>query len=503
MKSRVWVALILLATTWLAAADFDPSRIQDRIHEFTLENGLKFILLEDHSVPIASFVTFVNVGGSDERIGIFGISHFLEHLAFKGTSEVGTTDIKAERRLMAEMDQVFDRILAEKDSLEPDQARIDALNAELEKLKQEAGRYVKSNDFTAVLTRNGVVGLNAGTSKDYTVYFYSLPSNRLELWAYLESARFTDPVFREFYKERGVIMEERRVVTENQPTGKLIEELQAIAFKDHPYHVSVIGPMSNIEHITRKDVYDYFHKNYHAGNMVVGVAGDVTPKQLRSMADKYFARIPAGKPNPLVFTDEKTQLGEKTVTIFEETQPWLVLGYHIPSQTHPDFTRVQVLNYLLTTGRSSRLNQRMVKQEKSALAVASFAGFPGSKYPGLYLVLALPNSGKTTDELLTTIDEEVEKLKNEPVSAEELDSAKTRMKVSVMRQMQNDLYFMMGLLQSEMLQGSWRKTFDAIKEIDAVTAEDIRELAGKYLLRSNRTIARIEKKQAEKEEVSK
>jgi predicted Zn-dependent peptidase len=178
------------------------------------------------------------------------------------------------------------------------------------------------------------------------------------------------------------------------------------------------------------------------------------------------------------------------------------MGYHIPSVRHPDFTRFQVLNYLLTMGRSSRLNQRMVKEEKTALAVGSMAGFPGNKYPSLYLVFALPNSGKTTDQLLNTIEEEIEILKKEPVSAEELDSAKTRMKVTVMRQMQNDLYFMLGLLQSEVLQGSWRKAFDAMREIDAVSAEDIRQLAEKYLVRSNRSIARIEKEQSEKEEVS-
>ena len=503
MKRRILVAVLLLATTWLAAADFDPGKFQDRIHEFTLDNGLKFILLEDHSVPIASFVTYVNAGGSDERIGIFGISHFLEHLAFKGTSEVGTTNIKAERVLMAKMDQLFNRILAEKDSLEPNEERIKAMNAELEKLKEEAAKYVVSNEFTSVLKRNGVVGLNAGTGKDATMYFYSLPSNRVELWAYLESNRFTDPVFREFYKERGVIQEERRVRTENQPIGKLIEELQGIAFKDHPYHVSIVGPMSNIDHITRADVKAYFRRNYNAGNMVVGVAGDVTPKQLRKMAKKYFTRIPAGKRNPLVFTDEKPQLGEKTITIFEDSQPWLVMGYHIPSVRHPDFTRFQVLNFILTMGRSSRLNQRMVKKEKSALAVGSMAGFPGNKYPSLYLMFALPNSGKTTDELLGTIEEEIEKLKKEPVSADELDSAKTRMKVTVMRQMQNDLFFMLGLLQSEVLQGSWRKAFDTMAEIDAVTPEDIQNLAKQYLVRSNRSIARIEKKQTEKEEVAK
>ena len=503
MKFRTLVVLLLMATTWLAAADFDAGRIQDQIHEFTLDNGLKFILLEDHSVPIASFVTYVNTGGSDERIGIFGISHFLEHLAFKGTSEVGTTNIKEERRIMAKMDTLFGRIMAEKDSLHPDEAEIKRMKEELENLKEEASKHVVSNEFTTVLKRNGVVGLNAGTGKDSTMYFYSLPSNRLELWAYLESARFTDPVFREFYKERGVIAEERRVRTENQPVGKLIEELQAIAFKDHPYHVSIVGPMSNIEHITRADVKAYFKRNYTARNMVIGVAGDVTVKQLKRMAKKYFSGLRPGRRNPLVFTDEKPQLGEKSITIFEDSQPWLILGYHIPSVRHPDFTRFQVLNYILTFGRSSRLNQRMVKKDKSALAVGSMAGFPGNKYPSLYLVFTLPNSGKTTDELLKTIEEEVEDLQKNPVSEKELESAKTRMKVSVMRQMQNDLYFMLGLLQSEVVLGDWRETFKAMAEIDAVTAEDIRALANKYLVRNHRSIARIEKKVKKQEEVSK
>jgi predicted Zn-dependent peptidase len=490
-----FIALVILSAFMFGGYDF--SKIKDNVSKFTLPNGLTFILLEDHSVPIASFVTFVNTGGSDERIGIWGISHFLEHMAFKGTSELCTKDIKAERKIMAEMDALFARLLAEKDSLEPDKEKIAKMEAELEKMVEKATTYVVPNELDLVLKGNGAVGLNAGTSKDQTMYFVSLPSNRLELWAYLESSRFIDPVFREFYKERGVIMEERRMRVENNPLGKLIEELLAIAFKDHPYEVNGIGPMSNLERMTRADLYNYFNANYTAGNMVIGVSGDIYPDRLKKMAKKYFSGLRPGKRNPLIFTKEPPQRGEKTITLYEESQPWLVVTYHCPSERHEDFVKFSVLDMLLTSGRTSRLNKLMVIKEKSALGVISFAGMPGTKYPGLYLIGALPNSEHTTGELLETIDQEIEKLKTGLVTGEELKSAKTRLKVETIKSMKSNTGLLMQLLNAEVTLGSWEKAFDTLDAIEKVTAEDIRELVKKYFTKNNRCIARIEKKEEE------
>jgi len=496
MKRLIVVFVLLVVFSVFLSADYDFSKIKERVSEFTLSNGLKFILVEDHSVPIASFVTYVNVGGSDERIGIFGISHFLEHMAFRGTSEIGTKNIKAERKIMKKMDALFDRLLAEKSSLYPDNEKIKKMEAELEKLKEDATKYVIPNDFDNTLKKNGAVGINAGTSKDATRYFFSLPSNKLELWAYLESSRFIDPVFREFYKERGVIQEERRVRTENTPIGKLIEELQAIAFKDHPYHVSGIGPMSNIRHITRADMYRYFNANYTAKNMVIGVTGDVYPQQLKKMAEKYFSRVRPGRKNPRVFTVEPKQLGEKTVTIYEDSQPWLIIGYHCPSILHEDFIKFSVLDRIVTSGRSSRLYKKMVIKDKSALTVGSFAGYPGDKYPCLFLMLALPNSGHTTAKLIETMDAEIEKIKKDSVSEEELKSAKTRLKVSKIRSLGSNRGILMSMLSAEVKLGSWEKAFDELKAIEKVTTKDIQELVKKYLVKTNRSIGRIEKKES-------
>ncbi len=491
-RSCLILAAILALSSLTAASDF--ANIKNRVSEITLDNGLKFILLEDHAMPIASFCTYVNAGGSDERIGIWGISHVLEHMAFKGTSEIGATDIKAERKLFARMDSLFEQIRMERAQFSPDEEKIKKLDEELKGLADEASKLVKTNEIDSILKREGGVGLNAGTSADQTMYFFSLPSNRLELWAYLESSRFTDPVFREFYKEREVIREERRVRTDNSPVGRLLEEMQAMAFRDHPYHMSVIGPMSNIEAISRQDVENYFRKNYHAGNMVIGVSGDVTPAQLKKMAEKYFSKIPSGKRNPRVTTVEPPQRGEKTLTIYDETQPWLVLGYRIPGSRSEDFLKFSLLNEIFTSGRTSRLQKRLVVSEKKALGLFSFAGYPGNKYPCLYLLLALPNAGFSTTDLLAAVDEEVARLREEPVSNEEMESARKRLKVQLMGTMGNDQGLLLTLLNAEVVKGSWQKVFEEYDRIDSISAGDIQELVKTYLADDQRVVARIEKK---------
>ena len=500
MRKIVMIGLIFLLLGSLTAADFDFEKIKGQVSEFTLKNGLKFVLLEDHSVPIASFVTFTNIGGSDEKIGIYGISHFLEHLAFKGTTEISTKNYKAEKKVMDKMDRVFEQLLQEQNKIDADKSVVDTLKKELAQLQEEAATHVQSNEIDSFLKRNGAVGLNAGTSKDFTMYMVSLPSNKLELWAYLESARFTDPVFREFYKERDVIQEERRVRVENQPVGKLIEEVQAIAYKDHPYKVSVIGPMSNIANITRKDVRRYFTENYHSGNMVIGVAGDVYPHQLKKFAKKYFSKMRAGEKNPLLHTVEPKQPGEKTITMYDDSQPLLLVAYHAPSVRHEDYLKFQILNYLLTNGRSSRIYKRLVVQEKSTLEFLGFMGFPGDKYPCLYLMIAVPNAGKTTAEIEASIFDEIEKVRAGEITTEELESAKIRVKVDTLKGMKSRMGMLMALLKTEMFQGDWKIVFEEFNMVEKITVKDIQDLADKYFTKDNRVIGRMEKRKDDKKE---
>ncbi|MCP4217752.1 MAG: insulinase family protein [bacterium] len=498
MKKFFSILVILMAFSLMVQADFDFSKIKNSVSEFTLSNGLKFILVEDHAVPIASFQTYVNVGGSDERIGIFGISHFLEHMAFKGTTELGTTNYEAEKKLFAKMDALFTTITSEEDSLNPDQEKLKGYKEEMKKLMKEATTHVVNNEPDKILEQAGAVGINAGTSKDYTKYYLSLPSNKLELWAYIEASRYIDPVFRDFYKERGVIQEERRMRVDNSPIGKLLEELLAVSFKDHTYRVNGVGPMSNIDRITRSDMYSYFRTNYTAKNMVIGVYGDVTPAQLKKVAKKYFSKMRSGRRNSFIYTTEPEQQGEKSVTILEDTQPMVIVAFHIPSVRHEDHTKMQVLNYILSNGRSSRLRKRMTIDDKIAMNVFAMTGYPGSKYTTLFIIGAMPNIKHTNDEMLKVIDEEVAKLLKEPIPLKELDAAKTRMKVNIIRGMKSGTGLLSNLLSSEVVLGSWKKGFDELKDIEKVTTKDIQEMVKKYFIRTNRTIGRIEKKEVKK-----
>ena len=498
MKKVLQFALLISLVFAVSGSEFNFNNVKERVSEFTLPNGLKFILLEDHSVPIASFVTYANAGGSDERIGIYGISHILEHLAFKGTTEVGTTNYNKEKVILDKMDHLFDLIKNEKNSLKPDRDKLDELEKKFEQLRNDAQQYVVANEFDSILKKNGGVGLNAGTGADSTVYFFSLPSNKIELWAYLESGRFSDPVFREFYKEKEVIKEERRVRVDNQPVGKMVEEILALAFKDHPYKANTIGPMSNLNNITRGDVKSYFRNFYTAGNMVIGVTGDVYPDQLKKLAAEYFSKIPSGKRQPRNTTVEPPQLGEKRMTIYEDSQPWIITGYHCPSILHEDYVKFNVLDYIMTNGRSSRLYKKLVTDDKSALYVGSMAGFPGDKYPSLYIIFSLPNMGHTTEELETVINDGLNRLKTEPVTDDELKSAKVRMKVALIKQMSSNRGLLSSLLSNEILTGSWENAFTYLEKIESVTVDDLKKLAEEYFTVSNRVVVKIEKKGEDK-----
>ncbi|MBD0266962.1 MAG: insulinase family protein, partial [Cyanobacteria bacterium Co-bin8] len=215
------------------------NRVADQVTEFTLDNGMKFIVLRRPEAPVVSFMIHANVGGVNEEDGKTGIAHYLEHLAFKGTTRIGTQDYAAERAVFSEMDAVFDQILAAEDA--GDAATATRLKGQLETLQQKAATFVEQNKYGQIVEQSGGVGLNATTAADATRYFYSLPANKLELWMSLESERFLEPVFREFYEEKNVILEERRMRVDNSPIGKMVEEFLGAAFETHPYRRPVIG----------------------------------------------------------------------------------------------------------------------------------------------------------------------------------------------------------------------------------------------------------------------
>ncbi len=478
-----------LGSSLLAGQTMD--KMKGQIQEKTLKNGMKFIVMEQHEAPVASFHIYADVGSAQEVEGITGISHILEHMAFKGTTTLGTKDYAAEAKVLEELDQVYEKLSREEEQLKPNADRVKELKARFEELQKKAKEYVVNNEYFDMVMQQGDAGVNAYTSSDATQYINSLPANKLEFWMAITSDRFLNPVFREFYKERDVIMEERRLGLETQPMGKLIEDSLAVAFKAHPYHHEVIGHMSDLQRIRHQDVKDYFKKYYSPSNLTAAIVGDVDPQEVFRMAELYFGRIPSGpRPEPLR-TREPEQWGERKAMVTAQSQPVLVVGYHRPSVRHADNGALDALANIIGQGRSSRIWESLVKKEKAAAQVGCFNGFPGDKYPNLILFFSMPSKDKTAAQSLELIDKEIEKIKKEPVSAQELAKYKQMTKKGLIGQMKSNARMAANLTYYDVVQGDWRLLFDELANIDKITAADIQRVANTYLVTTNRTVGEI------------
>jgi predicted Zn-dependent peptidase len=436
-----------------------------------------------------SFVTYADVGGVDEPDGKTGVAHFLEHLAFKGTTRIGTRDYQAEKPLLDRLDQLFEQIQAAKAAGK--QAEVAKLQAEFSKVETEATRLATQNELGQIVEQSGGVGLNAQTSTDATVYFYSFPSNKLELWMSLESERFLEPVFREFYKEKDVILEERRMRTENSPIGQMIEAFLDAAFNVHPYRRPVIGYDKDIRNLTREDVQQFFETYYVPSNLTIAVVGDVDPAQVKRLTQVYFGRFKAKPAPPEVTIVEPPQQQTREVMLQLASQPWYLEGYHRPAINHPDNVVYDIIERLLSDGRTSRLYKSLVEQKQVALSAQGFSGFPGDKYPNLMLLYALTAPRHTVDEVATALRGEIDRLKTEPVSAQELDRVKTQARAELLRSLDSNMGMAQSLVEYEVKTGSWRNLFKELEAIAAVTPADIQRVAEATFQPENRTIGRI------------
>ncbi len=495
-RKLVLVFLILASISVPAFCQYLEG-FEERMTEFTLNNGLKFLVLERHEAPVVSFHTYANVGSSDEVKGITGLAHLFEHMAFKGTETVGSKDYHAEAKAIAEVDRLFEEIKAEyrKDE-DGDPNLLLVLENEFQQAQQEAGEFIVHDEFEEILTREGASGLNAYTSCDATRYISSFPSNKIELWMSLESDRFANPVLREFFKEREVVMEERRLRTESNPQGRLFEEFFAAAFKAHPYGEPVVGHMSDIQTITRSEAENFFRQYYSPRNLTIAIVGDVEPEKVKKLAKKYFGAIDGGtKPDP-VETVEPPQLGERRVVLSDAAQPILLIGYHKPEFDHPENAAFDVLTDIVSEGRTARLYKALVKEQKIAVAAGAFGG-PGNKYPNLFTFYAVAAKGHSNTECEQALYEQIEKLKTEPVTQEELKKAKTRSRASVVRSLASNSGLAAQLAFYQVATRDWRNLFIELEAIDNVTAEDIMGIANKYFTVENRTVGMIETKPAE------
>ena len=489
MKS-VTAKTLLLFVFPLALGAQSLQDFEKRVTEFTLANGLHFIVFERHEAPVVSFHSYVNAGSVDDPGGQTGLAHMFEHMAFKGTETIGTKNYPAEKLAMDEVEKVYDQYDAERNKgMKADKAKLDDLQKQLKAAMDKANSYVIPNAYPQIIEENGGVGLNAGTGEDATQYFYNFPRNRLELWFLLESQRFYDPVFREFYKERDVVREERRMRVESSPQGMLVEGLLATAFAAHPYRNMPGGWASDIENFRLPEAIAFYKKYYVPANITIAIAGDVDPKECRRLADKYFSILPGGPLPSGPRTIEPVQKGEKRVQIESPAQPFLAIGYKRPNQLDKDDPVFDVLNEILSGERTGLFYTELVRDKQIALAAGADSSFPGGKYQNLFILFLVPNQGHTVEENEKAAYEIIERLKREKVTDDTLKRIKTKVRAGLIRRLDSNSGMADALTSYYANYGDWRKLFTSIDEINKVTADDVQRVARQYLVPDTRTVA--------------
>jgi len=458
-----------------------------------LPNGLTLIVCERPEAPVFSFYTLVDAGSANDPQGESGLAHMFEHIAFKGTTEIGTTNYAAEKVALAKVETAYAAYDYEyRKRVGQDATKLAGLKKAFEDAQAEAQKFVIPNQFAELAEENGAVDLNASTEEDSTQYFWSMPENRLELWAYMESSRIGHPVPREFYKERDVVQEERRMRTDSNPVGAMVEQFLATAYVAHPYRVPTVGWESEISQVNATEAAAFHAKYYVPSNIVVAVVGDVKATQAMPMLARYFGAIPAGpKPEPMS-TVEPPQMAEKSVVIQEPTQPFYLEGYHKPDYRDPDDSVYDAITDIFSDGRTSRLYKSLVRDQKIAAEAEGFSGFPGEKFPGLFAFYAVPVPGHTPDEMRDAIHKEADKLKTTDVTDEELQMFKTRARAGLLRGLDDNEGVAQELAEFQTRYGDWRELFRQLDRIDKVSKADVRRVANKIFVDSNRTSARIE-----------
>ena len=493
MKHRALRILIIFFVLISLAEAQDLASFEKRTTVKKLANGLTVLICERPEAPVFSFFTHVDAGSVQDPLGETGLAHMFEHMAFKGTPAIGTTNYAAEKAAMQKEEEAYLALQRERlKRVGTDPKKIQELEKEFLQAQEEADKYVKKNEFSEIIEGQGGQDLNAATGEDETSYFYSMPANRLELWAYLESERFLHPVLREFYQERDVVFEERRMRTDSSPIGRMIEQFLATAYAAHPYRNPNVGWPSDLVTLTRTDAQKFFDTYYVASNMTIAVVGDVKPDEVFALAEKYFGRLPA-KPKPEeLHTVEPEQVDERNISIPEPSQPIYLEGYHRPDYRDPNDAVYDAISDLLSEGRTSRLYRSLVRDKKIAAAAVGFTDFPGIKYPSLFGFYAVPIQGHKPTELQTAFREEIERMKTQDVEDAELQMIKTRAKANLIRGLGENSGLAAQLAIAQARYGDWRELFYNIDRLQKVTKEDIRRVANKTFTATNRTVAVVE-----------
>lgn len=489
MLHRFLFRLPLLVSFLFFLADPALSQtLEEKVTAHVLDNGLKLLLVERPESPtVAAYIT-IGVGSVHETNENRGVAHLLEHMLFKGTKTIGTKDYRQEKPLLEEIEKVGSRLDLLKSRPVADRQELATLQESLDRLQAKHAELVIKDEFSRIYAEQGGVGFNAFTSKDLTTYLVSLPANKLELWAAVESDRMQNAVLREFYTEREVVMEERRRSYETSPGGLLYENLLATAFAMHPYRNPIIGWMSDLENLTLEETRDFFQRYYAPINTVIALVGDIDSEAALAMVERYFGDIAPGTPVPPVAAVEPPQAGEKRIAVRFDAEPQLSIAFHKPTLPAKEDYVFDLIDLILGQGRTSRLYRSLVVEKGLATSVST-SGAPGSRFPNLFVISAVPRHPHTPAEVEAAIYEELAKLAREPVSAEELEKARTRLRTDRLRYLKGNDGLARMLTYYETIAGNWRYIATYDDEVATLTAADVQEVARRFFIPTNRTVA--------------
>lgn len=462
--------------------------LEERVVEHELANGMRFLIFERREAPLVSMVIAVRVGSVNEVTNKTGLAHFMEHLAFAGTPTIGTTNYKAERKALSELDVAFGAYHSAKKQ-GADSATVAALYAEFKQKQDAAAAYVVGNELSAIYERNGGVGLNAMTGYNNTTYMVTLPSNRFELWCAIESDRLANSVFREFYNERDIIIEERRT-HENNPYGVFYEEYNSVCYKAHPYGRPVIGHMSDIKNMRREDVSDFYETYYVPQHVTAAIAGDIKAREIIPLIEDYFGRIPAKPDPPELITEEPPQAGIRRVEVRIGKRPRLLMQFHTVPAGHSDEIALDLVGSVLGGGRTSRLYRALVEDRKLASSV--YAYHSSGLYAGSIGFGGVPMEGVNPAELEEAVLEELAALKDKPITQVELDAARMRWQVRMYDFISSNLWMAYQLATYDQGNRGWRARLRLVEKAEQTTVEDLMKVAERYIDPDRRSVGLLE-----------
>jgi predicted Zn-dependent peptidase len=490
--------LLVVALFAAFATQIQAATLEDKVVEHTMKNGMKLLMVERHTSPTVSAWIRFRVGSVDERSDERGLAHLLEHMLFKGTTTLGTKDYAAEKPILDKIEDVAQALTAEKARQDKaDKVRVAGLEKQLAALETDASKYVIKDEFFELYSKNGGTGYNAFTSRDGTTYLISLPANKLELWAAIESDRLQNAVLREFYTERSVVMEERRRSYDADPESKLWETFVASSFLAHSYGQPTIGWMSDIENLTRSKAERFFHSYYAPNNAIVAIVGDIDTKKTIALVERYFGAIKPGKVPPPVTTVEPKQSGERRIELIAEAEPTVMMGFHKPAINTQDDYIFDVISMILGSGRTSRFYKKLVIEKQIASDIGAFDA-PGTRYPNLFIISANPRTPHSVKEVEDAIQTELDLLKTTPVAERDLKRILNKIEYEEARRMGTNGGLARNLTEYEATTGSWRYMTEHRGKIAKVTPADIMRVASTYFTQENRTVGFITKKGGDK-----